>query len=97
MTYDVIVIGGGFAGLTAARDLSKKGATVTVIDARSRVGGRVLTRRDGFLGRQHAEAGQHRPGWRLGFDSSDTHPHPGKPTVPIEERAALGGAARGEA
>ena len=53
----VLIAGAGLAGLTAARDLSKTGATVTVIDARSRVGGRVRTFRDGFLNRQHAEAG----------------------------------------
>ena len=53
----VLIAGAGLAGLTAARELSKKGATVTVIDARARVGGRVLTLRDGFRHRQHAEAG----------------------------------------
>ena len=53
----VLIAGAGLAGLTAARDLIKKGATVTVIDARSRVGGRVLTLREGFHHRQHAEAG----------------------------------------
>ena len=53
----VLIAGAGLAGLTAARDLSGKGATVTVIDARSRVGGRVWTRREPFLHGQHAEAG----------------------------------------
>jgi len=33
------------------------GADVTVVDARGRVGGRVWTIRDGFVNRQHAEAG----------------------------------------
>jgi monoamine oxidase len=53
----VLVAGAGLAGLAAARDLSALGATVTVIDARDRVGGRVLTARDGFAESQHAEAG----------------------------------------
>ena len=53
----VIVAGAGLAGLTAAYDLMSMGADVTVIDARERVGGRVLTIRDGFVNRQHAEAG----------------------------------------
>ena len=53
----VLVAGAGLAGLTAARDLVALGATVTVIDARDRVGGRVLTMRNGFAGGQHAEAG----------------------------------------
>ena len=53
----VLVAGAGLAGLTAARELVKKGAAVTLIDARARVGGRVLTFRDPLLFGQHAEAG----------------------------------------
>jgi monoamine oxidase len=53
----VMVAGAGLAGLTAARDLIALGARVTVVDARDRVGGRVLTVRNGFSDSQHAEAG----------------------------------------
>jgi monoamine oxidase len=53
----VIVAGAGLAGLTAARDLERAGAAVTVVDARPRVGGRVYTLRDGFEDGQHVEAG----------------------------------------
>ena len=53
----VIVAGAGLAGLSAARDLEKRGAAVTVVEARNRVGGRVWTLRDGFAAGQHAEAG----------------------------------------
>src|SRR5438874_2591374 len=53
----VLVAGAGLAGLCAARDLAAWGATVTVIEARDRVGGRVQTARDGFIESQHAEAG----------------------------------------
>ena len=53
----VIVAGAGLAGLAAARALESSGAIVSVVDARDRVGGRVWTIRDGFAGRQHAEAG----------------------------------------
>jgi monoamine oxidase len=53
----VLVAGAGLAGLAAARDLTAMGAQVTVIDARDRIGGRVLTVRDGFAEGQHAEAG----------------------------------------
>jgi monoamine oxidase len=52
-----IVAGAGLAGLAAARSLEARGATVTVVEARDRVGGRVWTLRDGFVERQHAEAG----------------------------------------
>jgi monoamine oxidase len=38
---DVIVIGAGFSGLYAAWLLSREGATVTVLEARRRVGGRI--------------------------------------------------------
>jgi glycine/D-amino acid oxidase-like deaminating enzyme len=40
---DVIVIGGGVAGLTAARDLRGAGRRVIVLEARDRVGGRIWT------------------------------------------------------
>lgn len=53
----VLVAGAGLAGLAAARDLERRGATVSVIEARQRVGGRVWTIRDGFARHQHAEGG----------------------------------------
>ncbi len=39
---DVVVVGAGFAGLAAARELTARGASVIVLEARDRVGGRVL-------------------------------------------------------
>ena len=56
-TQHVLVIGAGLAGLAAARDLEARGARVTVIEARDRVGGRVWTLRDGWRFSQHAEGG----------------------------------------
>ena len=53
----ILIAGAGLAGLTAARELTKRGARVTVIDARDRVGGRVLTMRQPFTNGAHAEAG----------------------------------------
>ena len=47
---DVVVVGGGLAGLSAAVNLHRAGLTVTVCEAGDQVGGRVRTdRRDGFL------------------------------------------------
>lgn len=40
---DVIVIGGGAAGLAAAAELSRKGVSVSLIEARERLGGRIHT------------------------------------------------------
>ena len=52
-----VLVGAGLAGLTAARDLIRHGARVTVADARGRRGGRGGTIRDPFIGKQHAESG----------------------------------------
>jgi monoamine oxidase len=44
VTADVLVVGGGFAGLVAARDLAAEGRSVIVLEARPRLGGRTWYR-----------------------------------------------------
>jgi monoamine oxidase len=41
-SVDVVVVGAGIAGLVAAREVARKGRSVLVVEARKRVGGRVL-------------------------------------------------------
>jgi len=41
--YDVMVIGGGFCGITAARECRRAGMRTLVIEARNRLGGRTFT------------------------------------------------------
>ena len=41
--YDAIIVGAGFAGLTAARELKQFGYRVLILEARDRVGGRAYT------------------------------------------------------
>jgi monoamine oxidase len=45
--YDVVVIGGGFAGVSAARELRHAGLRTLLLEARSRLGGRTFTARIG--------------------------------------------------
>lgn len=42
--YDVLVVGGGFAGTVAARDLAQSGKRVLQLEARDRLGGRTWYR-----------------------------------------------------
>jgi monoamine oxidase len=46
MKFDAIIIGAGVAGLAAARELARAGASFIVLEARERIGGRIFTVRD---------------------------------------------------
>ncbi|WP_406863604.1 NAD(P)/FAD-dependent oxidoreductase [Streptomyces sp. HUAS MG47] len=48
--FDAIVVGAGFAGVTAARELRARGRRVLLLEARDRLGGRTWT--DTFAGQQ---------------------------------------------
>ena len=53
----VLIAGAGLAGLSAALELTGAGCDVVVVEARPRVGGRVLTLRSPFADGLYAEAG----------------------------------------
>ncbi len=53
----IVIVGGGLGGLTAAYELKKAGRPVTVIEARSRPGGRVFTAREPFRDNLYCEMG----------------------------------------
>src|SRR5437660_9899232 len=53
----VVIIGAGLAGLAAGHELTQAGHEVTVLEARTRPGGRVYTLREPFSDGLYAEAG----------------------------------------
>jgi monoamine oxidase len=78
---DVAVVGAGFAGIVAARELQKAGVSVVVVEARDRVGGRVVNEPIGDgkvveLGGQWVGPGQDRLyalAREVGVDTFRTH------------------------
>jgi len=53
---NIVILGGGLAGLAAAFELKKAGHSITILEARKFAGGRLQTIRD-FADGQYAEAG----------------------------------------
>ena len=53
----IIIIGAGLAGLSAAYELDRLGHSITILEARTRPGGRVFTMREPFSDGLYAEAG----------------------------------------
>ncbi|MDB6095060.1 MAG: FAD-dependent oxidoreductase [Verrucomicrobia bacterium] len=64
---DVVVIGGGVSGLSAARELSRAGFRVTLLEARDRLGGRIHTVRP--------------TGWRTPVELGAEFVHVGNPEL----------------
>ena len=56
--YDVAIVGGGFAGLSAATALAEQGRRVIVLEARPRLGGRASSFTDPATG-ERVDNGQH--------------------------------------
>lgn len=66
---DVVVVGAGMAGLVAARELSRAGKQVLVLEARSRIGGRIHT--------------VHPAGWPIHLDAGAEFVH-GRPPALLD-------------
>lgn len=80
--FDVIVVGGGFAGVTAARDISLSGANTLLLEARPRLGGRTFTTK--FAGHEMDMGGT----W-FGWGQPNIWSEKSKYNLPIIESAAV--------
>ncbi len=54
---NIVVLGAGLSGLSAAYELAQRGYQVTVLEGRDRVGGRIKTLREPFRDGQYVELG----------------------------------------
>jgi monoamine oxidase len=84
----VVILGGGIAGLVSAYELRRAGWTVTVLEARDRIGGRVWTVRGGDRIEQTG-----RPDQRAGF-AAGNYLNAGAARIPSSHRLILSYARR---
>ena len=88
MRHDVVVLGAGLAGLSAARDLALAGTDVVVLEARNRAGGRVeqTTLADGRIVQLGGEVvGPHQTAYYGLVEELGLTLVPGFPDLPGEE------------
>src|SRR5579864_8405677 len=71
---DVIVVGAGAAGLAAAAELGRSGLSITILEARDRIGGRMFTQSDPVC---------HAP---IEFGAEFIHGQPPEIWKPLQER-----------
>jgi monoamine oxidase len=57
MRTETLIVGGGLCGLHTASELTKRGADFMLVEARDRLGGRILSRTFGGSGDEHDQAG----------------------------------------
>ena len=89
---DVVIVGGGFAGVTAARELTMRGRSAVLLETRDRLGGRTYTAdHDGHADGARWHVGAPRAAERVGRDQPLRDRNRG---LPGAGRAAAGGRVR---